>query len=219
VNRRGPQALVVAAIFATLAFVVTALIPATGLALFMVVMGIGAVVGVALQTALAGAVILMAALASTAGLLAVGRFTYLGDNWWVLPLIATASTAAIGALASFSSGRRARIDMWLGGLGAGVLGLWTGMIFGAFGLPVLIASFAFGALPPRAASAGGVLTSAGAWLVIGELRLVEACNAVNRSPQGRCTHEDVTTKVIFEVTILALGIALTTYAFARRQTA
>jgi hypothetical protein len=210
---------VVAATFATLAFIVAALIPATGLALFIVVMGIGAIVGVALQTALAGAVILVAALATTAGLLAIGRFAYLGDNWWILPLIATASTAAIGALAGFASGRRGRLDMWLGGLGAGVLGLWTGLIFGVFGIVVLITSFAFGALPPRVASAGGVLTSAGAWLVIGELRLVEACNAVNRSPQGRCSHEDVTVKVLFEIAILALGIALTTYTFVRRPPA
>jgi hypothetical protein len=217
--RRRTQLFVAAGIFAALSFAVAALIPATGLALFVVVIGVGAVVGVALQTALAAAVILVAFAATTAGLFAVGRITYLGDNWWILPLLATASTAAIGALAGFASGRRRGLDMWLGGLGAGILALWSGMIFGVFGLVVLVAGFAFGALPPRAASAGGVLTSAGAWLVISELRLVEACNAVNRGPQGRCTHEDVTAKVLLEAAILALGIALTTYAFARRRAA
>jgi hypothetical protein len=113
------------------------------------------------------------------------------------------------------SRERLTLAMWIGGLVAGTVGLWAAMVLGPLGIPVYIAALAFGALRPRSASAGGILLSAGSWILWGELRLVQSCNAMNVSPQGRCTHEDVTIKIFVEVALIVLGVVLSTYAFAR----
>ena len=107
--------------------------------------------------------------------------------------------------------------MWLGGLIAGSLGLIASLVLSPFAPTVFVFGFAFMLVRPWAASVGGVLTSAGLWMLYQELRLAQACNEMNLSPQGRCTHEDVTVKILVEAGLFALGAALSTYAFARTR--
>jgi hypothetical protein len=70
---------------------------------------------------------------------------------------------------------------------------------------------------PWAASVGGVLISAGLWMIYQELQLAQRCNEMNLDPQGRCTHEDVTVKILMEVAIVVLAAVLSTYAFLRAR--
>jgi hypothetical protein len=81
----------------------------------------------------------------------------------------------------------------------------------------LVFGFAFMLVRPWAASVGGVLISAGLWMIYQELQLAQRCNEMNLNPQGGCTHEDITVKILLEAAVVALGAIASTYAFTRRS--